>query len=53
MERLERHYSALGIELLFKHHPGLEEYLKAEYDDDFVSEVHSSSCSVASLASSR
>jgi hypothetical protein len=39
MERLERHYAALGVEVLFKHHPKLEAYLSEAYDDKLVSSV--------------
>jgi hypothetical protein len=49
MERLEKHYVALGIELLFKSHPKLEEYLRERYDDKLVSEVCSSSRNFPSL----
>jgi hypothetical protein len=42
MERLEKHYAALGVEVLFKNHPKLEEYLRERYDDELVSSVCSS-----------
>jgi hypothetical protein len=39
MMKLERHYTALGVEVLFRHHPKLEEYLKGEFDETLVSKV--------------
>jgi hypothetical protein len=39
MMRLERHYAALGVDVLFRHHPKLEEYLKEEFDETFISSV--------------
>jgi hypothetical protein len=39
MERVTLHYSALGVEALFKHLPRLEEYLKVEFNDGLVSNV--------------
>jgi hypothetical protein len=39
MERLANHYMALGIEVLFKRHPRLEDYLRASYDDGLVAKV--------------
>jgi len=34
--KIERYYSSLGVDLLFKHHPKLEEYLKQNFDDKLV-----------------
>jgi hypothetical protein len=39
MKRLASHYSSLGVDVLFKYHPTLEEYLGQEYDDDLISRV--------------
>jgi hypothetical protein len=50
MERLGMHYAALSVELLFKHHPRLEEYLAERYDDKLVTTVCLSSYSHTSLA---
>jgi len=34
--KIERYYSSLGVNLPFKHHPKLEEYLKQSFDDKLV-----------------
>ena len=39
MERIEKHYSSLSINTLFKSNPKLEEYLREKYDGDIVGEV--------------
>ena len=36
IEKIERYYSSLGVDLLFKHHPKLEEYLRQSFDDGLV-----------------
>ena len=51
MKRLETHYSALSVEVLFKTHPDLRDYLEKGFDDDLVSEVRLSSCTSTSPVS--
>ena len=39
MEKINSRNAWLGVELLFKHLPAMEAWLKEEYDDKFVAEV--------------
>ena len=36
VERVLKHYSSLGVELLFERHPKVEEYLVQKFDEDLV-----------------
>jgi hypothetical protein len=48
MKRIETHYSNLSVNILFKHHPRLEESLGQKYDDKLVTRVRPPSNSFAS-----
>lgn len=39
IEKIETYYSSLGIDVLFKHIPKLQQHMRAKYDDDLVTEV--------------
>lgn len=47
INNIEIYYVSLGVEVLFKQHPKLEQYLRESFDDKLVAKVcfcHSSRC---------